>query len=372
MPPKRALIVVSGMSEPSSMVRAQQYQSHFDRSDTWRAQFIGRRSPTWTQWSRRTFRPTAPLVVPLIHRPVVAYTKQWEQRREDEIVRLAAAADLVYIVKLADLRLYQRLRALNGPVVIADFNDGLWLPAFQASGWKDLDAILATAHGVICENPHVADYARRHNPNVAVVPDSPQLEAFDRARDQVSRDPATVTVGWIGSPENVGSLYRIWEPLEAVAARVPGFRLRVVGARADVLPRFERVQWSCRAWLDQSLMVREALAFDIGVFPMFHVGDGLARGTLKAMIYMSAGAATIAENYGENRSLIQDGVNGALAGSPAEWEQRLQWLISDRDARTALGRAGLETIRTQFSAPVVFAQLQAAFSHLHHAAAATR
>ena len=91
----------------------------------------------------------------------------------------------MYLVKVAHLPLYQRLRALNRPRVIADFNDGLWLPAFQAAGWQDLDAILTTAHGVICENGHVAGYARRHNANVHVVPDSPQLDQFDRQRSNI-------------------------------------------------------------------------------------------------------------------------------------------------------------------------------------------
>ena len=114
--------------------------------------------------------------------------------------------------------------------MVADFNDGLWLPAFQASGWNDLDAILGTVDGVICENGHVAQYARRFNPHVVVVPDSPQLAEFDRRRGEVRRDPARTVLGWLGSPENVGALYRIWEPLESLMRKIPGLHLRVVGA----------------------------------------------------------------------------------------------------------------------------------------------
>jgi hypothetical protein len=111
-------------------------------------------------------------------------------------------------------------------------------------------------------------------------------------------------------------------------------------------------------------MVQEALAFDIGLFPMFHTRDGLARGNLKAMIYMSAEAAALCEDYGENRTLINDGVNGALAGSVEQWLQKMEWLATDRAARQAIAARGLQTIREQFAAEVVFGHLQNAFNTL--------
>jgi glycosyltransferase involved in cell wall biosynthesis len=277
---------------------------------------------------------------------------------------LASGVDLVYLVKVPHLALYQRLRALNRPAVIADFNDGLWLPQFQRSGWQDLDEILRTAHGVICENAYVAGYARRMNPNVAVVPDAPQVELYDQRRSDISRDRDRVVLGWLGSPENAGSLFRIFEPLEAVARSVPNWHLRVVGADHTSLPRFERVTYSCLPRYAQDQMIRETLGFEVGLFPMFHVEDGLARGNLKAMIYMSAGAVAMCEDYGENRTLIEDGVTGVLAGTPDEWAQKLERLVTDRSLRDRIAARGLETIRRQFAADVVFAQLESAFTTL--------
>lgn len=359
---KRALIVLNcGLSVPSATVRALQYQPHFDRSPEWSAEFVSRKSERWTYWANRTHQPGVPGVVPLVHRPLARGAAAWERRQEDAIVRQAAQFDLVYLVKMPHLRLYRRLRELGGPRVVMDLNDGLWLPAFQAHEWRDLDALLTTADGVICENDHVAGYARRHNPRVTVVPDSPQVEVFDRWRGEVRRNPNQVVLGWIGGAENVGALYRVWEPLEALFARHPQLQLRVVGASPSHLPRFESVRCSCLPAYNQEQMVREALAFDIGLFPMFHNGDGLARGTLKAMIYMSAGAAVLAENYGENPSLVQDGVNGVLAAASDEWLQKLDWLVTHPQERAAIARRGLETIRSRFTAEHVFQQLTAAF-----------
>lgn len=359
---KRALVVLNcGLSVPSATVRALQYQPHFDASADWAAEFVSRKSERWTYWVHRTQQPGVPGVVPLVHRPLARGAAAWERRQEDEIVRQAAAFDLVYLVKMPHLRLYRRLRELAGPQVIMDLNDGLWLPVFQAHEWENLDAILTTVHGVICENDHVAGYARQHNARVTVVPDSPQVEVFDRWRNEVRRRPDQVVLGWIGGAENVGALYRILEPLEALFARHPQLHLRIVGAGQSQLPRFEAVRWSCLPAYNQEQMVREALAFDVGLFPLFHNGDGLARGTLKAMIYMSAGGAVLAENYGENPRLIQEGVNGVLASSPEEWLQKLEWLVTHPQERAAIGQRGLQTIRTEFTAAGVFRQLTAAF-----------
>lgn len=312
----------------------------------------------------RANKPQVPLMLPLVHRPLSAYVARWEQRHEAELVRRAADFDLVYLVKISHLPLYEKLCALNRPKVVMEMNDGLWLPAFQRGEWKVLDAILAVSHAVICENEHVADYARRHNACVQVVPDSPQIETFERWRNKVQRDPAKVVLGWVGGAENVGALYRILEPLEALFAKHPHLHLRVVGADASYLPRFENVRCTNLAQYNQEIMVRETLAFDIGLFPLFHNGDALSRGTLKAMIYMSAEAAVIAENIGENPRLIQDGVNGLMASTPDEWLQKLEWLVTHPEERRAIARRGLETVRERFSAPVVFRQLTAAFDQI--------
>jgi glycosyltransferase involved in cell wall biosynthesis len=157
-------------------------------------------------------------------------------------------------------------------------------------------------------------------------------------------------------------LFRIWEPLEALMRKLPNVQLRVLGADRWQLPRFESVRASYLPAFDQSAMVDEALAFDVGLFPMYHTGDGLARGNLKAMIYMSAGAAALCEDYGENRALIVDGDNGMLASTPEQWLDKMERLCTDRPTRERLASRGLETIRRHFAADVVFEQLQSAFT----------
>ncbi len=262
----------------------------------------------------------------------------------------------MYFLKTPAPELQRRIIALDGPRVVLDVMDALWLP-YHRGGFTRLDEMVAAAHGVICENEYVAGVLRKTTPRVRVVRDCTQLAAFDAHRDTVRRDDPKVRLGWIGSPANAGSLYGIWEVLETLFARHPHLELRVVGAAPANLPHFEKVRWSSRLAYDQAEMAREALAMDIGLFPLFDVEDSLARGNAKAVIYMSAGAAAVCENIGENPRVIRDGVTGLLARGPDEWLAKLDWLVTRPDDRRRIGRAGLAFVRTHFTDQACFEAL---------------
>lgn len=338
-------------------MRAVQYASCFKASTRWEAEFVSRQPEQLSRVVNWTDKPHIPVISPLLNCSARAYQAYWERQQEDKIVRMAPKFDLIYLVKIPYLPIYRRLKELGGPKVVMEMNDGLWLPFFRKNWWIDLDEIIAESDAVVCENGHLAQYVRSHNLRVYVVPDSPQLPVFDLLRSKVQRNPDRTVLGWIGSRENAGSLYRILEPLEELSIRHSNLHLRVVGADASFLPRFENVRCTSLLKYDQETMVREALKFDIGLFPMYHNGDALSRGTLKAMIYMSAEAAVVAERVGENPNLIRDRVNGLLADTANEWYDKLEFLISDVEGRREIARNGLNTIRSDFAASVVFDRL---------------
>jgi glycosyltransferase involved in cell wall biosynthesis len=50
-----------------------------------------------------------------------------------------------------------------------------------------------------------------------------------------------------------------------------------------------------------------------------------------------------------NTSIVHDGVNGFLAGSPEEWKEKLSSLLENKELRVRLGKAGKQTIEERFS-----------------------
>jgi hypothetical protein len=356
MTTKRRLLIVTdlGCSRYSALKRGLAYESLFASHPKWSAEYIDRNPPPARPLARNVFQRLAGRIGARI--APYARTSHRVPSRDDEILQRARTCDLVYLLKTPTIDLQRRILALNGPRVVVDVNDALWL-SHHGEGFSQLPEMLSTAHGVICENPYVATYAKNHNPAIRIVPDCTQLDTFDSLRNTVSRNGATVRLGWIGSHSTAGSLYAIWEPLEELFTRHSNLELRILGAVAEHLPLFEKVRWSSVLYYDRERMAKEALAMDIGLFPLFRVEDSLARGNGKAVVYMAAGAVAACSNIGEHTRLIQDNVNGLLASDSQEWFTKLDRLITHPEELRRIGQAGLDTVRKELSDRVCFEHL---------------
>lgn len=342
--------------QPQAMVRAFQYREFFARDPDVQADFVTHRYYPAERILNFLSRKTGNLAHPLVDWGIRQITRQ----REPYLVQRAAGYDLVYIIKVRSLSLYQRLARETHVRIVKDFGDALWMPSHQGWGWSGLDEMLRLADGVVCENYFVEQYARGLNPRTHVVEDAPQVEDFDAVRGPGTRDPAKVVLGWVGTSGNGCCLYAIWDVLERLFVKYPQLTLRVVGARPQDCPRWERVRATYHHLYDQKRMIQELLAMDIGLFPHFDLVDAAARGTLKAKIYMAGEVATVCQRIGENVRLIQEGENGLLAAGSEEWAAKLEHLILRPAERVALAARGLKFVRENFSRQVNFQRLKAA------------
>lgn len=73
---------------------------------------------------------------------------------------------------------------------------------------------------------------------------------------------------------------------------------------------------------------------------------GMANSILEAM---SHGRAVLASDIEGNRSVVQDGIEGLLFGSEAEFSHKAERLIREPDLRHTLGKNGKDKIEREFS-----------------------
>ena len=358
-PRPRALVILEGGSlYPSGVVRALIYREHFERSG-WEVVYRNRRFPFLAALVHKPPKFLSPLTTKGIGRLIsYALMEGAALLFEPFLVAKARRCDVVYLAKVKSLRLIRKLKARAKPPVVLDFTDSAWLHEFTGEHFDDM---LRLADAVTTDNDYTARYVRRFNERCTVVPDAPQVEAFDERRSVLRRKASDdhVALGWIGTPGAAYNLYLIWPVLERLFVKHPNIRLRLIGVGHDerLLPPFERVRFSIRPTYDQASMIEELLAVDIGLFPMFDVEASVVRGVLKACVYMAGEAAVVASPVGQTVDVIRDGENGFLAAGGAEWEEKLSALIDSAPLRRKLTAAGLETVRSSFTIGASFSIL---------------
>lgn len=250
----------------------------------------------------------------------------------------------------------ERQLARRGVPLVYDFDDAVYLPNTSEANRiiaslknpGKIPEVLKLCRHVMAGNAHLAEVARRANPNVTVVPTSVDTSVWvPRTRPRTADAP--LVIGWIGTPTTTQYLLELGPVLQDLA-RTHSFVLRVSGSVEPVA--FPGVTVENVAWhLDKEVELFNTC--DIGVYPL--PDDEWTRGKcgFKAIQFMACGVPIVASPVGVNREIVQDGVSGLLAGSPAAWKETLAALLTRADLRAALGPRGRQVIERQYSLAVV-------------------
>jgi glycosyltransferase involved in cell wall biosynthesis len=251
--------------------------------------------------------------------------------------------DLVFLfeeaARIGPALLERAIRWLGVPLVY-DFCDPIYLPYrspmnHHLSRLKCIGktaSICRLADHVLVGNEELADYARRYNPKVSVVPITIDTRAYKvRGTTRTGAEPPVI--GWSGSHSTVPHLDGVRSVLQELA-RIRRFRLLVVGSPAYLL---EGVDCVARPW-SAAREVEDLHEMDIGIMPLPDDTWTRLRSHLKVRQYMGTGIPAIASPASANRVLVQDGVNGYLAESAEEW--------------LAIGRRARATIEERYSAEI--------------------
>lgn len=251
---------------------------------------------------------------------------------------------------LAGPALLERAIALSRTPVIFDFDDAIYLlhttSANEPFGWlkfpgKTASICRASTH-VVVGNSTLAEYARRYNRQVTIIPSSVDTQHYRPRIKQATN--GRVVVGWMGSSTSQTHLEGFAPVMRDLFAR-PDVELRIISDREPLLPG---VPFVWRPWSAES-EVEQLAQFDVGIMPM--PDDQWTRGkcSMKALLYMSMGVPTICSPVGTNREVIDHGRNGLLAATSGEWVASLERLLADPIERGRLGLAGRETVEQRFS-----------------------
>ena len=246
-------------------------------------------------------------------------------------------------------RFVEAAASLAGVPVAVDFDEAIFIrnihPANKRWAWlrhqRRLPAALRSARAVTVQNAYLADFARRFNSRVSVLPTPVDTEA---RRPRQVRRPGPVVIGWLGSETTAPYLHLLDDALAALA-RESEIIVRVVGG-AYSNPRVRRVE--VREF-SLDLEQTELDDFDIGVLPEPDDPWTRGKGGYKALLYMAAGIPVVASRVGVNPDIVADGETGYCVDTTDEWVIALRRLIGDDGLRARLGAAGRARAVEHFS-----------------------
>lgn len=270
-------------------------------------------------------------------------------------------ADVSHVREFDAVYVYSEAAIIGPPLVeflvkcakvplVFDFDDAIFLPsAGSANGaFRRLrfpgktGAICRWASHVIAGNAYLADYARRFNDRVTVVPSTVDTERYRVERRGPGNAPPVI--GWSGSFSTLQYLRACGGMLQKLARR-ERFRLRVIGAgdfRLDGVET-EAVPWCART------EVADLRPCDIGIMPLPDNRWTHGKCGMKALQYMALGIPTVCSPVGVNSSIIRDGENGFVAATEGEWVEKLTRLLRSPPLRDRLGRAGRSTVEDKYA-----------------------
>jgi glycosyltransferase involved in cell wall biosynthesis len=202
---------------------------------------------------------------------------------------------------------------------------------------------------VIAGNEFLRREVLPFNPNVEVIPTTIDQERYPLKPYPLQQE--RVTLGWIGDHGSIHYLEKMRPLFEKIGEQYPHVDLKIV---CDTFFDCKRMKVIKKKWSSEE-EVADLQGFDVGLMPLVDDPWSWGKCGLKIIQYQGVGLPVVCTPVGINRDLVEDGINGYWAMTPAEWEKKLSVLIENSELRERMGREGrrrvLESYTYQACAP---------------------
>jgi glycosyltransferase involved in cell wall biosynthesis len=247
--------------------------------------------------------------------------------------------------------IFERALSRRTGKIIFDFDDSIWLNVISNnnrffSSLKDglkTARIIRLSDKVFAGNEFLANYAKKFNDNVVIIPTTIDTDAYQPV---YYTNKKTVTIGWSGSVSTIEHFEFAIPTLRMLKDKYKErIAIKVIGDGNFFEPslNIKGIPWTSETELDD---LRE---IDIGIMPLPDNEWTWGKCGLKGLQYMALEIPTIMSPVGVNLKIINDGVNGYLANSPEEWVDKISALVEQPDLRSRIGREGRKTVVTKYS-----------------------
>lgn len=290
-------------------------------------------------------------------------------QRIKNLVRSKGQADLIWLEKEAlpwvPSVLEGRLMPSGIPVV-SDFDDAVFhrydmhrLKPVRTLLGRKFAHVMQNSACVFAGNAYLADYAK--DAGSAAIEIVPTVVDVDHYQVKADRDEgAEPVIGWIGTPSTWRECVEPFRLVFRGVAQTSSARIHAVGAR---MTSGEEECIHFFPWSEEGEIER-INAMDIGVMPLPDTPWMRGKCGYKLIQYMACGLPVIASPVGVNADIVEHGVNGFLADTPADWSRALETLIRNPELRQQMGIAGRKRVEERYSLQVYGPRVAALLSEI--------
>lgn len=248
---------------------------------------------------------------------------------------------------------FERIIHLACKHMVFDIDDAIWEPPAHVDSpfvramdfnWTWKMCRLCT-HAIV-GNEYLRERVapRMGDEAVSVVPTCIDMAKHTPKAYPPADSAAPVILGWTGVRDNLGYLDDIAPALQAMAERHGATMLVATGRDYQLAGVIvENRRWENVgeiAYLQKP---------DIGLMPLKDTPRARGKCAFKALQYMGCGTPCVVSPVGMNAEIIRDGVDGFLADSVDEWQEKLERLITDPALRERMGRAARAVVIAKYS-----------------------
>lgn len=233
---------------------------------------------------------------------------------------------------------------------IFDFDDATWIPNYSVTNarfqrlkayWK-IKYIIKWAGKISAGNEYLADFARKYNSNIEIVPTTIDTENHHNILSETKSKP--IRIGWTGSHTTMQYLNELIPILNRLNEK-NDFLFRVISnekPKWDV-PYLEFIKWN------KSTEIEDLAKIQIGVMPLKADLWSSGKCGFKALQYMACEIPTVLSAVGVNTQIVTNEKDGFICTGEEEWLQVLDKLISDEALRQTIGKNGRQRIIDTYS-----------------------
>lgn len=235
--------------------------------------------------------------------------------------------------------------------MIFDFDDSIWLQTVSEANKKlgflkdasKTSKIIQQSKLVFAGNEFLAQYARRFNSNVVIVPTTIDTEVY---QSQTTGSNDRVCIGWSGSFTTIEHFETAIPALKRIKEKYGDkVYFKIIGDGKYYCKELETQGLPWKADTE----IKDLSEIGIGIMPLPDTEWAKGKCGLKGLQYMALGIPTLMSPVGVNGQIIQNGKNGFLPHTEDEWVEYISTLVDNESLRKQIGEAGKKTVDEQYS-----------------------